>query len=111
MIIPVTNALSEQEASTGKWVKTRIRSIMKNDLLNELLHISVNGPISHSNKAKVVVTRAVEKYDSSQQHHRPKKSHTVMPSNPSVAVQVDLIKHNLLNQMESCTERLLKKIM
>ena len=34
-----------------------------------------------------------------------------MPSNPSVAVQVDLIKHNLLNQMESCTERLLKKIM
>ena len=66
MIIPVTNALSEQEASTGKWVKTRIRSTMKNDLLNGLLHISVNGPISHSNKAKVVVTRAVEKYDSSQ---------------------------------------------
>ena len=29
-----------------------------------------------------------------------------MPKNPSVAIQVDLTQHNLLNQMESCTEQL-----
>ena len=39
---------------------------MRNNLLNELLHISINGPTSHSNKAKLGGTRAVEKYDLSQ---------------------------------------------
>ena len=32
-----------------------------------------------------------------------------MPTNPPVAVQVDLVQHNLLNPMESCTERLHEK--
>ena len=59
---------------------------MKNDLLNGLLHISINGPTSHSNEAKAVVTRAVEKYDSSRRHHKPNKSCAVRTSNPSVAV-------------------------
>ena len=109
LIIPVTNAWLEQGSSTVKQVKTRMMSTMKNDLLNGLLQISINGPMSHSNEAKVVVTKAVEKYDSSHWHHRPNKSCAVMPSNPSVAVQVDLIQHTLLNQMESCTERLHEK--
>ena len=82
---------------------------MRNNLLNGLLHISINGPTSHSNKAKVGGTRAVEKYDLSQRHHRPHKSHAVMPTNPPVAVQVDLVQHNLLNPMVSCTERLHEK--
>ena len=109
LIILVTNTWHERGASTVKGVKTRIRSTMKNDLLNGLLHILINGPTSHSNEAKVVATRAVEKYDSSQRHHRPNKPCAVMPSNPSVAVQVDLSQHNLLNQMESCTEQLHEK--
>ena len=29
-----------------------------------------------------------------------------MPKNPFVAIQVDLAQHNLLNQIESCTEQL-----
>ena len=36
----------------------------------------------------------------------PKCLHAVMPKNPSVAIQVDLEQHNLLNQIESCTEQL-----
>ena len=52
-IIPLTNAWPEREAGTVKPVKTRMRSNMKNDLLNGLLHILINGIKSHSNEAKV----------------------------------------------------------
>ena len=45
LIIPVKNPWPERGTST---VKTRMRSTMKDDLLNGLLHISVNGPTSHS---------------------------------------------------------------
>ena len=45
LIIPVKNPWLERGTST---VKTRMRSTMKDDLLNGLLHISVNGPTSHS---------------------------------------------------------------
>lgn len=39
-------------------------------------------------------------------HHKPNKSHAVMPKNTSVAIKVDLAQQNLLNQMEICTEQL-----
>ena len=77
--------------------------------LNGLLYRLINGPASYSNKAKVVVTRAVEKYDSSRRHHRQIKSCALMLSNPSVAVQADLVQQDLLNQMKSCSERLHEK--
>ena len=96
LIFPVTNAWPERGASAVKRVKTRMRSTMKNGLLNGLLHISINGPTSHDKEAKVVVTRAAEKYDSSRRNHRSNKSRAVMPSNPSVAVQVDLALRDLL---------------
>ena len=44
LIIPLTNAWPEQGATTVKHVKTRMRRTMKNDLLNGLLHILINGP-------------------------------------------------------------------
>ena len=50
-------------------------------------------------------TRAAEKYNSSRWHHRPNKSHALMPKNSSVAIQDDLAQH-LLNQMESGTEQI-----
>ena len=77
--------------------------------LNGLLYKLINGPASYSNEAKVVVTRAVEKYDSSWRHYRQIKSCALMLSNPSVAVQVYLAQQDLLNQMKSCSERLHEK--
>lgn len=41
---PVSNAWPERGASVLKWQKNRLRSRIKNDLLNPLLHISINGP-------------------------------------------------------------------
>ena len=60
LVILVTNIWPEQVASTVKEVKKRVRSTMKIAFLNELYHISVNGPTSDSKEAKAVVTRAVE---------------------------------------------------
>ena len=48
LAIPVSNAWPERGASQLKLIKTRIRSQMKNDLLAFLLHISINGPVPHT---------------------------------------------------------------
>ncbi len=41
--IQVSNALPERGCSKVKLIKPRLRSSMKNDLLNSLLHINING--------------------------------------------------------------------
>ena len=43
-VTPVTNAWPERGASAVKRIKSHTRSTMKNDLLNGLMHISINGP-------------------------------------------------------------------
>lgn len=44
LALPVSNAWPERGASKIKLIKSRLRSRLKNDLLNSLLQISVNGP-------------------------------------------------------------------
>ena len=41
---PITNAWPERGANAIKRIKTWLRNMLKNDMLNSLLHISVNGP-------------------------------------------------------------------
>lgn len=45
---PVSNASPERGASMLKWQKNRLRSQIKNHLLNPLLHVSINGPKQQS---------------------------------------------------------------
>ena len=42
--LPVTNALPERGASALKRIKTRLRNSLKDDMLECLLQISINGP-------------------------------------------------------------------
>ena len=42
--IPVSSAWLEREASCVKRVKTQVRSLLKNYMLESLLHIPINGP-------------------------------------------------------------------
>lgn len=44
LALPVSNAWPERGASKIKLIKSRLRSPLKNDLLNSLLQISINGP-------------------------------------------------------------------
>ena len=43
-VTPVTNAWPERGASAVKRIKSRLRSTIKNDMLNALINISLNGP-------------------------------------------------------------------
>ena len=62
LITPVTNAWPERGASAVKRIKSRMQSTMKNDLLNLLLHISVNGPPANSKEADQLLERVCSAY-------------------------------------------------
>ena len=49
---PITNAWPERGASGVKRIKTRLRNRLKNDMLNSLTHVSINGPAVATPEAK-----------------------------------------------------------
>lgn len=53
---PITNAWPETGASVVKTMKTRLRNRLKNDMLNSLLHVSINSPAVSTPEAKAVKT-------------------------------------------------------
>ena len=57
LITPATNAWPERGANAVKRVTSRMRNTMKNDLLNSLLHISINGPPTNSKEADQLLER------------------------------------------------------
>ena len=67
MLVPVTNTWPERGASAVKRIKSRSRSAMKNDLLNALLHMFMNGPPANSPEAERLINRVVDKYIEAQQ--------------------------------------------
>ena len=62
LITPVTNAWPERGASAVKRVKSQMWSTMKNDLLNSLLRISINGPSANSKEADQLLERVCNAY-------------------------------------------------
>ena len=74
LTLPVTNAWPEHGAITVKQVKSCTRSTMKNDLLNALLNILINGPAYNSKEAKQLNSEAAMKFESSKRQ----KSKTVI---------------------------------
>ena len=44
LVIPASNAWPERGASKVELIKNRLRSLLKGDMLNSLMHISLNGP-------------------------------------------------------------------
>ena len=57
--LPVSNGWPERGASSLKLMKTRLRSRMKNDMLNALLHILINGPKVGSKEFEEVIDASV----------------------------------------------------
>ena len=96
LAIPVSNAWPERGASQLKLIKTRIRSQIKNDLLAFLLHISINGPVPHTEACDSLVSKAVDMWKAAKKrrklpHHRPStqpqaNSETEVPT-PTTVVQ------------------------
>ena len=57
-VIPVSNAWPERGASKVKLIKTRLRSLLANDTLNALMHISLNGP--STKEAKEIINQSID---------------------------------------------------
>lgn len=83
-IVPVTNAWPERGASAVKRIKSRTRSQMKNDVLNGLLHISINGPAANSREADDLIARVVDKYIK-QVHYKVPSKFTIVSNSNSTA--------------------------
>ena len=62
IIAPVINAWPERSASAVKRIKSRQWSTMKNNLLNELLHIPMHWTPANSPEPEQLISRVVEKY-------------------------------------------------
>ena len=70
---PVSNACPERAASVLKWQKSRLRSRIKNDLLNPLLQISINGPKQESKELPALIQEIVAEWLKEKNRRKLKK--------------------------------------
>lgn len=59
LFIPVSNARPKRGASKVKLIKNCLRSLLKGDMLNSLMHISLNGPSVTSEEGQQVIKDSV----------------------------------------------------
>lgn len=59
LVILVSNAWPERGASKEKLIKNRLQSLLKGDMLNSLMHISLNGPPVTSEDGQKVIKESV----------------------------------------------------
>lgn len=67
---PVSNAWPERGASCVKRVKTRFRSTLKNDMLQSLLQVSINGPATGTDDSKGLIERSVKAWTTAKNRRR-----------------------------------------
>ena len=89
LTVPVTNAWLVRGGSTIKRIKTRNRSSMKNDLLNALLMISINGPACNTTAVNTAVTQACAEFQDKNCHKNP-CSFRIAIKNKSMGKQVSM---------------------
>ena len=90
IIVPVTNAWPKRGASEVKRIKRRQRSTMENDLLNALLHISMNSPPVNSPEAKHLISRVVEQY-CEQKHNKIPQIYVMSKINRTLCTQTEKV--------------------
>lgn len=108
-VTPVTNAWPERGASAIKRIKSRSRNSMKNDLLNALLHISINGPDVNSSDASKLIEKACLKFQQTGRYKRPNilVTRSVLASTSTQTTPSTLIEDE--EPLEAHLEHLLQK--
>ena len=77
--LPVSNAWPERGASALKIVKNRCRSRLRNDMLEAMLHVKINGPSLGSPKMESLVKQAVETWLSQKNRKKlPSRQHALL---------------------------------
>ena len=99
MITPVTNAWPKRGASAVKRIKSRLRSAMKNDLLNALLHISMNGLPANSPQAERLINRVVDQYIE-QRHNNVPQIYVTRKIGNTVCTQTETIDVDEKNERQ-----------
>ena len=89
----MTNAWPERGASAVKRIKTRTHSSIKTDLLNGLLHISINGPPVNSKEDDKLIMRVVDKY-LNQRHYKAPTTYTAVTTTSSSSTQMETVEVN-----------------
>lgn len=81
---PVSNTWPERGASCVKRVKTRFRSTLKNDMLQSLMRVSINGPAAGTEDAKNLIERSVKDWTTAKNRRElPRSQGTVQPQRES----------------------------
>ena len=101
-ITPVTNAWPERGESAVKRIKSRTTSTMRNDLLNALLQISINGPEMNSSDANKLIEKAFLKFQQTRRNKKPNrlvvKTTMKVASTQTVDVEADEISVDRLEE-------------
>lgn len=104
--MPVSNAWPERGASAVKRIKTRLRSSLKNDMLESLLHISINGP--RPSDCQDLVKEATQQWLAKPRRKLAKQADSQVDSQAKpttspteTAVQVDMQSTDLIAMWET----------
>ena len=62
MAIPITNAWPERGASSLKNIKTKLRNRLGEAMLENVLHICINGPAPESKDGQRIIKTAVNSW-------------------------------------------------
>ena len=89
LVAPVSNAWPERGGSAIKRIKARSRSQMKNDMLEALMMISLNGPTPNSELADKLIRKVAVRFESSRRYKRPTATRIFSTKSSSVSVQTD----------------------
>ena len=87
--IPVSNAWPERGASALERVKPRLRNRLKNDMLQALLQVSINGPAAESDACANIIQSAVDAWNSAKKRRNIPQSRG-MASTPAAVTQVQV---------------------
>ncbi|KAK3745838.1 hypothetical protein QZH41_004302 [Actinostola sp. cb2023] len=99
--LPVSNAWPERGASAVKRLKTRLRSSIKNDMLEALMHVTINGP--DVSECGHLIEATVKKWCINRKKLAKGKPKAQDADNTSVidaAVQTDLVDNESLYAVE-----------
>ena len=87
--IPVSNSWPERGASALKRVKPRLRNRLKNDMLQALLQVSINGPAVESDACANIIQSAVDAWIRAKKRRNIQQSRG-SASTPAAVTQVQV---------------------
>ncbi|XP_070552438.1 zinc finger protein 862-like [Ptychodera flava] len=104
--IPVSNAWPERGVSKVRLLKTRLRSQLKNDVMNALLHITLNGPELHSPDCDSLIHEAVRQWLALKKRRKLPKTGDASSNSASTEASANTESHTEMADASVQTEQI-----